>query len=330
MAQVHARTPRSRPLQLTRRSLLIGGAGALLLAACGDDGGTSAGDAGGDGGGGEQDLTGTTLAEGSIVLQPLFNPQTGYLRREREQRLTWGLFDWEGAPYGDGPDELEFELFFQAAGGDGDGETPEEESWGTATATWHDQDLPRGYYEFRFTPDQEGIYRARTVLDDQELSQPFQVSAPEDVQLVQIGGDMIPVATATLDDPLGVDPICTRDPECPFHEISLDQALEAGGPVAFLVSTPAYCQTGICGPVLDLLIEAAENQPDLQVIHTEVYENPTEVENILDATVVPAVTEYGLTFEPSLFLADASGSVVDRLDNIWDSEELGASLDKLA
>ena len=30
-----------------------------------------------------------------------------------------------------------------------------------------------------------------------------------------------------------------------------------------------------------------------------------------------------MTFEPSLFLADATGTITQRLDNVWDQDELG-------
>ena len=46
--------------------------------------------------------------------------------------------------------------------------------------------------------------------------------------------------------------------------------------------------------------------------------------------VSPAVTAYHMTFEPSLFVADASGTIVARLDSIWDTVELTAALDLAA
>ncbi|MGE0307777.1 MAG: hypothetical protein AB7Q27_18680, partial [Acidimicrobiia bacterium] len=43
----------------------------------------------------------------------------------------------------------------------------------------------------------------------------------------------------------------------------------------YLVGTPAFCQTGICGPVLDVMIDIAADYPDLQFIHAEVYTDDT-------------------------------------------------------
>jgi hypothetical protein len=42
------------------------------------------------------------------------------------------------------------------------------------------------------------------------------------------------------------------------------------------------------------------------------------------------VQAYNLEFEPVLFLADASGTLVERLDAIWDAAELRTALDRLA
>jgi hypothetical protein len=57
------------------------------------------------------------------------------------------------------------------------------------------------------------------------------------------------------------------------------------------------------------------------MVHAEVYTDDTiEVE-------APAVTAYSLNFEPVLFVADATGTLVARLDSIWDESELNTALD---
>ena len=54
---------------------------------------------------------------------------------------------------------------------------------------------------------------------------------------------------------------------------SLTAAIAAARPIAFLVGTPEFCQTGVCGPVLDLLVEQAPDHPEIQFVHAEVYTN---------------------------------------------------------
>ena len=147
------------------------------------------------------------------------------------------------------------------------------------------------------------------------------MSDPADVAIPRVGAPLPPFDTPTVDDGRGVNPICTRDPACPLHDITLTQALREGKPVAYLIGTPAYCQTAVCGPVLDLLLKEQPNRPGMVMLHAEVYTDDT-IE-----TVAPAVTAYHLNFEPALFVADARGTIVARLDSIYDTKELTAALD---
>ena len=66
-----------------------------------------------------------------------------------------------------------------------------------------------------------------------------------------------PFDTPTIADARGVDPICTREPEpCPFHDITLTEALAAGKRVVYYVGTPAFCSDRLaCAPALESIIE---------------------------------------------------------------------------
>ena len=46
-------------------------------------------------------------------------------------------------------------------------------------------------------------------------------------------------------------------------------------------------------------------------------------------THAPAVDAYNLTYEPVIWLADATGKITMRLDAAWDQTELNESLDAL-
>ena len=106
--------------------------------------------------------------------------------------------------------------------------------------------------------------------------------------------------------------------------MTLTDALAAGTPVVYLVGTPAFCQTGICGPVLDVMMAVAQDYPSLKFLHAEVYTDNTATE------AAPAVGAAGLSFEPVIFLTDAAGQIVERLDVIIDESELREHLTKLA
>ena len=100
------------------------------------------------------------------------------------------------------------------------------------------------------------------------------------------------------------------------------EALDDGEPIALLVSTPAFCQIAICGPVLDVLLGVTRRPPRRSASSTPRC-TPTRHEEI--ETKAPVVDELGLTFEPCLVLVGADGIVVERLDTIFDDDELDAT-----
>jgi hypothetical protein len=192
------------------------------------------------------------------------------------------------------------------------------------------KDLPRAYLPYELQLAEPGDYYAHATYRGDQLEAAFSVAAPDQVHIPQVGATAPSVATPTTTDARGVKPICTRDPACPFHTIDLATALTTQKPTVLLIGTPLYCQTNICGPVLELLIDAAKDRDDLQVIHAEVYANPTQVPSITQATHAPVVDAYGLPFEPCLFALRPGGMVSRRLDLIWDRSELDEALATLS
>lgn len=290
----------------SRRALLVGGgrfamaaAAGVLLGSCGGD------DGGGDGGGGDEAFG------DDVVLGAFFGFNEPVIAAGIEQRAVFGLLDGSG-PVGDAsPAELAFTL--EDPGGRAVLD-------GVAVAK-HQAELPRPYYPLRFTVDEPGRYVAVTEVGGRRLEAAFLVSARDDVAIPQVGDEVPAIPTPTTEELRGVDPLCTRDPQCPLHETSLDEALAAGRPVALLVSTPAFCQTAICGPVLDVLLARREEAPpDLVLVHAEVYTDDTA------SQLAPIVQALALPYEPALFVAGGDGIVRARLDNVFDAEEMRAAL----
>jgi hypothetical protein len=288
---------------LSRRTFLAGAAGAAVLAACGGDDASPAADGGG--------------GDGPANLLALFAPQ-GVLISGAEQRTTFAIADAEGVPVQDLPPEQEFSVI---QGG---------EELEVVTAVAQTEGIPTPYYPVLFTPPGPGDYEITTTFEGAELTpRAFVVSAPEEVSIPQPGEPMIPVDTPTTTDSRGVDPICTLEPPCPLHEVTLTEALGEGRPVAFLIATPEFCQTALCGPVLDVLLAEVDTHPDVRFLHAEVYGDPRAVDNITEATVAEAPQAYALPFEPALFLADRDTTISTRLDNLYGAEELRAGLARL-
>jgi hypothetical protein len=177
------------------------------------------------------------------------------------------------------------------------------------------------FWTFRTSLTEPGFY-ALVVDGGPPEGAAFQIQDPADLVVNRAGDLLDGFDTPTFDDLRGVDVLCTRQPEpCPFHDLTLTEALSTGKPVVYLVGTPAHCQTGVCGPVLDQLIELAAEIGDSAVfIHADVYADTAAT------APAPAVTAAKLTFEPTLFVTDATGRIVERLDAVWDTDEVRALL----
>jgi hypothetical protein len=308
-------TPPATALRVSRRLLLGGAAASAFLVACGssDDGSST------DGGAGPSDSNGPSATDastsgipfGSYVIAQRF-PQD--VQEPGLQRLPISLAttDGTGRLISDGPATL------SATVDDADGNP-----LGIEISAAR-RDLESGpYYSFRVPIETAGVYYL-VVEGGPEGGAAFQVMEAGSVAVPGPGDPMPPFDTPTVDDGRGVDPICTREPEpCPFHDVTLTNALLAGKPVAYLVGTPAFCQTGTCAPALDSMIDVQDRFGEsFTWVHAEVYTDNT-------ATVpAPAIEAANLTFEPALFVIAPDGTVIERLDAVWDESELVEVLER--
>ena len=284
----------------SRRAFLLGSGAAAVLAACGgdDDDATPSTTTGGPD---------TTAAADAPVLGAAFD-RNGLLVAGIPQRAPFLVFEQSGGllPLEQAPAELTFDL-----------------GSGPVSVARHGDDIGRPYWPVVTTFDEAGTRTVTTEIDGVALEFAVNVNPADAVTVPQVGAALPSAATPTTADPLGAATTCTADPPCPLHEVSLDAALAEGRPVALLVSTPAFCQVAICGPVLDLLVAAAPNHPDLALIHLEVYPGGTADAESLSPVVRDTLQ---LNYEPALFVADATGTVTARLDNIYDGAELDDAL----
>jgi hypothetical protein len=292
------------PLVVSRRVLLAGAAATAVLAACGSDDGSSSAATDAPSG-----SAAARIPFGTYVVAQRF-PQN--VQEPGLQRLPISLATADGRLISDGPDVLQAEV------NDADG-APLDISISASR-----RDLESGpYYAFRVPIESPGVYYL-VVEGGPEDGAAFQVMEPGSVEVPGPGAPMPPFDTPTVDDPRGVDPICTREPEpCPFHDITLTEALLADKPVAYLIGTPAFCQTGTCAPALESMIDVQDRYGDsFSWIHAEVYTDNTAT------TPSDAVTAANLSFEPVLFVVGADGNVIERLDAVWDESELVEVLER--
>lgn len=300
---------------LTRRSLLagLGGAGAALaLAACGGSGQPEVEGTAGTSGE-PQDPT-TTLQDGDAAVQasldaagvdaPVtmsvliasFEPMTGPGRR-----LQFGLLGEDQEP----ALGLDVRAHLVRAEDVTDATGPLE-------ATFHGEGLgDRGVYVIETDLEEPGTYDLVVVTADGSAAGTgaLRVITPEQSAVVNIGEEFPTVETPTVEDPKDLDELCTRDPDCGMHEVSLDTALAEGTPTVLVISTPKYCATRICGPVVDVVLQVREEtgRDDVRFIHAEVFKDagntPTDI-----------VTELQLPTEPWTFVIAADGTLSERFD----------------
>jgi hypothetical protein len=281
------------PARLSRRAFLAAGGG-LLVAAAVDA--TSGFALGGD----------ERLEWGLLTIDPYASPQP--------QRFGFALSTRRG-DFASGPKaDVAFAL------------GPRARPKGPYTrATLHAKGLPkkRGIYTVEAAFPQPGVWQASVRVDDRRITHAFQVQ--EQAQAPTPGTPAPRVASPTVADSMGVNPICTRNPPCPLHQQSLSDVIGAGKPVAVMFATPALCESRYCGPVVDdLLTHVDEFQDRVAFVHVEIYMS-------LDGRdTTPAVQAWGLPGEPFLFGVDAAGNVVSRLDGAFGRDEQQKLLRQLA
>ena len=230
-------------------------------------------------------------------------------------RLPFSLAGADGVLTADSGVEIPDTLSFVITDIDGNGIGLED----PITVASHVTDVPQPYWPLEVTIDKVGLYVVSLVGSDQPGSS-IQLFDRADVAIPLVGDPLPAIDTPTMADPRDVDPVCTREPACPLHDVSLRDALASGKPVAYLLGTPAYCQTGTCSPALDAILDVREKVGDsVTFIHAEIYTDSTAT------TPAKAVSDYKMTFEPALFITDAQGVLVERLDAIFDAEEVRAA-----
>ncbi len=299
------------PQPLSRRSFLAAGAGALALAACsgGSKGGASSSSSK------SSNSAAPKSSASSFALAQIY--ATEALVPGTPQRIAYALLNSDGSLVDNPPSTLEFTIT------DGNGKPVGK----PVASTYRKDGLPRGYYALTFTPPSAGVYQARTTVNGATVDDTFQLSSGS--QVLQPGQAMIPFATPTAANPQGVELLCTHNPVCPLHDVTLADALSEKRPLAFLVATPAYCQVGICGPVLDVLLAAVGSHPDVRFLHSEVYPTKAAAQAPTTTNLMPVLQAYHLTYEPVLFLAKADGTLAERIDLIFDASELNDALTRL-
>ena len=118
--------------------------------------------------------------------------------------------------------------------------------------------------------------------------------------------------------------IDTRIPPDDMHE---DLAAVLGRkPVVLVFATPQFCQSRICGPVVDEEEQVKQRFGDkVAFIHMEIYKDNNPAKGVR-----PQVSAFRLPSEPWTFVIDRRGVISARFEGALSVAEMGAAVAKVA
>ena len=137
------------------------------------------------------------------------------------------------------------------------------------------------------------------------------------------------VKTPTTKDPAGAKPLCSRRPDpCAMHDVSLDAALKNGKPTVVVFAAPAFCQTELCGPDVEIVQGVAtKHAGKANFIHVEAYVGAKSAADV--GALAPPLKAFKFETEPWLYLIDKGGVVSDRISGAFAASEVEERLAKL-
>jgi hypothetical protein len=169
--------------------------------------------------------------------------------------------------------------------------------------------------------DRKGPWVGIAMLKGKQGLEVARMTAPPvvgDNSVPKVGEKAPLIHTPTAGDVGGdLTKIDTRVPHDQMHEVDFADVL-AKEPVVLVFATPALCKSRVCGPVVDVAQEVAdEHKGKADFIHMEVYND-----NDPGKGVRPQLRAYNLVTEPWTFLIDRNGIIRDRIEGAYGVAEL--------
>jgi hypothetical protein len=174
----------------------------------------------------------------------------------------------------------------------------------------------------------EGEWRIAAILKEEgELKGTLLPSAAVvgEFERVPRPGDKAPVIhTPTAQDVGGdLSKITTRVPPDTQNKVDYAEAI-GKEPIVLLFATPEFCQSRVCGPVVDVAEQAKQEYGDKAAfIHMEIYN-----QNDPEQGVRPQVRAFRLPSEPYLFTIDRDGVVRDAVEGAFGLKLMRKAVDK--
>jgi hypothetical protein len=140
-------------------------------------------------------------------------------------------------------------------------------------------------------------------------------------------GDKAPLIHTPTAADVGGDlaKIDTRIPHDQMHQVDYADVF-GKEPIALVFATPALCQSRVCGPVVDVAQQVAdEYEGKADFIHMEVYND-----NEISKGIRPQLEAFNLETEPWTFLIDRHGIIRDRIEGAYGVPELEQAMRTIA
>ena len=195
--------------------------------------------------------------------------------------------------------------------------------------TWREWPVRSGTYTATMKFDKVGFWKikVRSKSDDSLMPAGSGILVKSSTEAPDIG-DAAPL-TATKTEPAdgNLRSITSApEPDSDLYAISFDDAVATGNPTVISFSTPAYCQSGTCGPQTEVLSQLDDEHKGLaNFIHVEIFDNPEE----MLASGAPSlgiessvIHEWEFHTEPWTFVVDGNGIVVGRFEAFVTFEEI--------
>jgi hypothetical protein len=197
-----------------------------------------------------------------------------------------------------------------------------------ARTTVDDPDVAPVVYSAQIPFPEDGEWRlAALIKEGDELTATLLPSANvgEFTDFPHAGRPAPKIHTPTAEEVGGdLSKITTRVPPDTQNKVDYAEAL-GKEPILLLFATPQFCQSRVCGPVVDVAEQAQQEYGDKAAfIHMEIYND-----NDPGQGVRPQVRAFGLPSEPWLFAINRNGVVSSAVEGAFGLELMDEVADKV-
>ena len=178
-----------------------------------------------------------------------------------------------------------------------------------------------------------GSWGARFILNNgTEDIKPFLLTfLVQDRKLISSSGSPIPESRQEIvSDSIPIATLSSANPPNPeMHSITIADALSRSQPLVISFITPAFCQSKLCGPVLEEAVNPnfLRYRESVTFIHIEPYDIAS-LQSGSGFQLVDIMTEWNLKTEPWVFVIGSDGKVIVGLEGITNEAELARYIDR--